>query len=79
MRFSVAFMCVVGCFSSSLPKLWWDGFVRTLKVWHWEFRMKMCHRTAMHICDCFAGSLRGAGDTKSPMIAAMLDRFVCGL
>jgi Na+-driven multidrug efflux pump len=25
----------------------------------------------MAFCDCFAGSLRGAGDTKSPMIAAI--------
>ena len=25
----------------------------------------------MALCDCFAGSLRGAGDTKSPMIAAI--------
>ena len=75
MRFSVAFMCVVGCFFFVFAETlvgWFCTDPQSLALGISCMKIAAIAQPCMAFCDCFAGSLRGAGDTKSPMIAAIV-------
>ena len=75
MRFSVILMCLIGILFFVFAETFVGWFctepearalgVRCMKI-------AAIAQPCMAFCDCFAGSLRGAGDTKSPMIAALV-------
>ena len=79
LRFSLGLMCLIGLI------FYWgaDTFVGWFCTDPDSFAMGVsCMKIAaiaqplMAFCDCFGGSLRGAGDTKSPMIAAIFGPII---
>lgn len=74
MRFSFILMCCVGLFFFVFAEMlvgWFCTDPTSLALGVNCMRAAAIAQPLMAFCDCFAGSLRGAGDTKSPMIAAM--------
>ena len=74
MRFSFVLMCGVGTlffFGAETFVGWFCTDPESLALGIVCMKIASIAQPLMAFCDCFAGSLRGAGDTKSPMIAAI--------
>lgn len=74
MRFSVVLMCVIGLFFFLFAETlvgWFCTDPDSLALGITCMKVASIAQPLMAFCDCFAGSLRGAGDTRSPMIAAI--------
>ena len=79
MRFSFWLMCGVGTlffFGAESIVQWFCTDPESLALGITCLQISAIAQPLMAFCDCFAGSLRGAGDTKSPMIAAMFGPVV---
>lgn len=74
MRFSFLLMCGVGALfflGAETFVGWFCTDPESLALGILCMKIASIAQPLMAFCDCFAGSLRGAGDTKSPMIAAI--------
>ena len=74
MRFSFLLMCAIGAlffFGAETFVGWFCTDPESLAVGIVCMKVASIAQPMMAFCDCFAGSLRGAGDTRSPMIAAL--------
>ncbi len=79
MRFSFWLMCGVGAlffFGAETIVQWFCTDPDSLALGITCLKISAVAQPLMAFCDCFAGSLRGAGDTKSPMLAAMFGPVV---
>lgn len=74
MRFSLVLMCLVGLLFFLCAETfvgWFCTEPESLALGVRCMKIAAIAQPLMAFCDCFGGSLRGAGDTRSPMIAAI--------
>ena len=74
MRFSLVLMTGIGAiffFGAETFVGWFCTDPESLELGIACMKIASVAQPLMALCDCFAGSLRGAGDTKSPMLAAL--------